>query len=60
LGFANFYRRFIKGYLYIVTPITELIKKDQKFEWNAVVDKAFQKLKDAFVREPILAMFDPE
>ena len=32
LGFANFYRRFILGYLKIVAPLTALTKKDRKFQ----------------------------
>ena len=32
LGFANFYRKFIEKYLKITSPLTELIRKDQKFE----------------------------
>ena len=31
LGFANFYRQFIKGYLVITIPLIELIKKDKEF-----------------------------
>jgi hypothetical protein len=31
LGFANFYRRFIRGYSELVIPLTNLIKKDVKF-----------------------------
>jgi hypothetical protein len=31
MGFANFYRRFIKGYSGIATPLTNLTKKDRTF-----------------------------
>jgi hypothetical protein len=34
LGFANFYRRFIKGYSKITTPLTTLTCKDKPFSWN--------------------------
>jgi hypothetical protein len=60
LGFANFYRRFIKGYSMIVGPLTTLTKKDHPFEWTDAAEKAFQKLKNAFTSEPILRTFDPE
>jgi Reverse transcriptase (RNA-dependent DNA polymerase) len=32
LGFMNFYRRFVKGYSQVATPLTQLTKKDQAFE----------------------------
>lgn len=60
LGFANFYRRFIKGYSGIATPLTALTKKDQEFKWTTQADKAFQELKQAFTQEPLLLVFDPE
>ena len=32
LGLANYYRRFIKGYSNIVSPFTDLLKKDQAWD----------------------------
>jgi len=34
LGFANFYRRFIKDYRKITAPLTSLTRKEKKWEWN--------------------------
>ena len=32
LGLANYYRRFIEGFVSIARPLHDLVKKDQK--WN--------------------------
>jgi hypothetical protein len=58
LGFANFYRRFIKNYSRVVSPMTNLLKKDVKFTWGNEAEKAFQYLKQAFTTAPILRHFD--
>jgi len=61
LGFVNFYRRFIKGYSGITTPLTTLTRKDQgSFEWTAKAQESFDTLKQAVAEEPILLTFDPE
>ena len=60
VGFANYYRRFIHGFSELVTPLTELTKKDTLFKWGPVAQQAFEKLKAMFVTAPILAQFDPE
>jgi len=36
----------------------KLTKKDQKWEWDAVHQKAFDKLKARFTKQPILTMVD--
>lgn len=60
LGFANFYRRFIKGFSSLVAPLHALTRKDARFEWSDAADTAFEKLKKAFITAPILAQFDPD
>ena len=53
LGFANFYRIFIKNYSQVAAPLTRLTCKD-KLEWGPQAEKAFQDLKTAFTTAPIL------
>ena len=65
LGFANFYRRFIKDYSKISAPLTALTRKDYEdfvFPWpkNSPQNDAFEKLKKCFTTAPILAHFDPD
>jgi hypothetical protein len=59
LGFANFYRRFIRGYSRTIAAITKLLKKGVKFRWGTAAENAFQDLKRAFSTAPILRHFDP-
>ena len=63
LGFANFYRRFIKDYSRLASGMTNLLKKDKmakKFNWNADAERSFKLLKEAFTKEPVLRHFDPD
>lgn len=59
IGFANFYRRFIKDFSKICAPMTALTRKDTKFEWAPECETAFHFLKNAFCSAPILMHFDP-
>jgi hypothetical protein len=66
LGFTNFYRRFIRKYAKVTTPISDLLKKAEnprmckqvKWEWTRGAEIAFRKLKRAFTDAPILNHFD--
>jgi len=61
LGFANFYRHFLREYSKVVRPLTELTKKSEKgsWAWNEEAERAFQDLKKRITTAPILAHFDP-
>ncbi|GAA5874668.1 hypothetical protein JCM1840_007442 [Sporobolomyces johnsonii] len=59
LGFANFYRRFIKDYSKIAHPLTRLTKKDTAFDLDSAAVAAFNALKGMFNGEQILRHFRP-
>ncbi|XP_077306266.1 uncharacterized protein LOC143925677 [Lithobates pipiens] len=54
VGFANFYRKFIRGFSSIISPITELTKQGQRFLWTPKAQEAFETLKKLFVSASIL------
>ncbi|CDO74260.1 hypothetical protein BN946_scf184642.g5 [Trametes cinnabarina] len=59
LGFANFYRRFIRGYADIAKPLNNLTQKDTPWEWTKECNDAFTTLKQRFMEAPILVTPDP-
>lgn len=58
LGFANFYRTFIRNYSDLTMPLTRLTHKDSVFSWDHSCQVAFDKLKHMFMTAPILVRFD--
>uniref|UniRef100_A0A3B1JLN1 ribonuclease H n=1 Tax=Astyanax mexicanus TaxID=7994 RepID=A0A3B1JLN1_ASTMX len=61
LGFANFYRRFIRGFSAVAAPLTSALKGGGKrITWDEHTEHAFQTLKDRFTSAPILRHPDPE
>lgn len=62
LGVTGYYRRHINSYATRAKPLTELTKKEIKFEWEEAQEQAFIDLKNALCSEPVLAFpcFDKE
>jgi hypothetical protein len=57
---ARYYRRFIPNFLKISKPITELLKKNVRFNWTPECNEAFEKLKKLLTTTPVLAQPDIE
>jgi hypothetical protein len=57
---AGYYRRFIEGFSKISKPMTELLKKDRRFEWTPTYEASFQELKKRLSITPILVLPDME
>lgn len=60
LGFANFYRRFIRYFAGIARPLNDLTRKDTPFHWSSPQQTAFEELRTSFITAPILRLWDPE
>ena len=60
VGFANYYRRFIKNFGMIASPLTNLTKKTEEFKWTNECQQAFEKLKNTIVSDTVLSQYDPK
>ena len=57
LGFANYYREFIKGYADKVYPMQQLMRpKGKKFTWNNAAEESFQRVGKELCEAPVLGM----
>uniref|UniRef100_A0AAQ4QW53 Reverse transcriptase/retrotransposon-derived protein RNase H-like domain-containing protein n=1 Tax=Gasterosteus aculeatus aculeatus TaxID=481459 RepID=A0AAQ4QW53_GASAC len=60
IGFANFYRKFIRNFSAVAGPMTDLTKrKPGPFKWSPEAERAFCELKVRFSSAPILTLPDP-
>lgn len=60
LGFADFYRRFIRNYSRLAAPLTALTSTSSPFHWSPKAESAFRDLKRRFTSAPILTQVDPD
>ncbi len=56
LGFANYYREFIRGHSELVEPMNRLIKKNLDFHLTAEAEAAFELTKKRLCIAPVLAL----
>ncbi|GJS36159.1 reverse transcriptase domain-containing protein [Tanacetum coccineum] len=58
LGHAGFYKRFIKDFLQIAYPVTQLLVKDAPFNFSEECIQAFDTLKRELTQTPIMIKLD--
>jgi len=58
LGLAGYYRRFVSDFSKIARPLTELLKKGVRFNWDDKCEQAFQTLRKLLTSAPVLAQPD--
>ena len=58
LGLCNYYRRFVKDFAKIASPLNRLTKKSVPFLWDESCQHAFQEMKTRLCSPPILAYPD--
>ena len=56
LGQASFYRRFIKDFGKIASPMTAMLEKDKAFIWTDEGKGAFTEIKHFLTNPPILGL----
>ena len=54
LGMVGYYRKFCKSFADVVLPLTNLLKKNEKFLWTGSCQEAFEKLKSIVCQQPVL------
>jgi len=57
-GLASFYRRFVKDFSMIASPLTEIVKKTVGFKWGEKQENAFSLLKSKLISAPLLSLPD--
>lgn len=54
VAFANYYRKHIRNFASLCSPLNYLTRKGSEFNWNSECETAFQQLKASFINPPLL------
>lgn len=58
LGLCSYFRKFIENYAMIARPLTEMLKKDKKFEFKEEHKMVFKILKGKLASKPVLKIYE--
>ena len=50
----------MQKYSHVAALLTDIIRKKREFHWDKKAQEAFKRLKQLFIKEPVLQMFDPQ
>ena len=52
---ASWYRRFIPNFSSIASPLTNLLRKNKRFDWDSACGGAWSKIKNCLISAPVLS-----
>lgn len=55
IGLASWYRRFVRNFSTLISPLSNLLRKGTPFNWNKACDDAFKLLKEQLITAPVLS-----
>lgn len=58
LGLASYFRRFIRKFATIASPLNQLLQAGTPYVWSSECQHAFEALKSALTSGPVLSHFD--
>lgn len=59
MGLAGYFRKFVASFSVIAKPLTDLTRKDVQFVFGTKQHDAFNALKEALCKDPVLEIFSP-
>ena len=59
LGLAGYYRRFVRDFSKIASPLSTLLHKNTPWQWTSAQEQAFNQLKMAVTTAPVLIIPNP-
>jgi hypothetical protein len=60
LGLCSYYRRFIRGFAHIASPLNSLLEAGRAFDWSDECQDAFEMLKSKLTGEELMSYPDNE
>jgi len=58
LGLVGYYRRFVEWFSKMVSPLTQLTRKDQPFSWTDKCEECFEEVKRRLTTAQVLVIPD--
>jgi hypothetical protein len=59
VGLANYYRRFVRNFSALASPLTSLCSPQATFRWTDAEQQSFDALRAALMSAPVLRVWDP-
>ena len=60
IGIGNHYRKFIRNFAQLASPLDKLTRTETEFTWNGEAETAFAQLKEALCQDVLLIKYDDD